>query len=520
MKRIGCICIVLLGALGAWAVTQEGSVRTISRKDKPGTPLDGVVIRLRGSHNAVQSHTNGEFSLLLHNMENGDPYTISSIIKSGYEPAEQELLGKRIPCSDKVPLEIVLVSIADLQREKEEIAVKAREKVEVYYQKRLAELERRLAAHQLTEKEFNQRLDSLEEQYERFEPLLQAMSDKLARIDYERLDSLTAQIQTAIENGNPEEAERLIREKGNMEEREAAIRKQEEKIAKAQQAINDAQAQLDIQRALTAQQKKELADDYFRLYSVFLSRFQNDSANYYIQKRAALDTLNVDYQLQAGQFVRNIMADNELAKRYFERAYRIAETQYGEISGQMATTCLELGITYKQMHDIDKATEWHERALPIYEKKCGKNSAPTSSVLNSMGELYRMKKDYKQALEYHTRALKIREKEFGTTSMEAAICKNNIAADYVNRKQFEKAAKIFMEVHNTYEQNPKAPLNEIAINYNNLGIVSYRLGRYKEALTYFEKALAIFVRIKGEQHPQTVAARKSLDTCKQKIETH
>ena len=131
-----------------------------------------------------------------------------------------------------------------------------------------------------------------------------------------------------------------------------------------------------------------------------------------------------------------------------------------------------------------------------------------------------MKKDYKQALEYHTRALKIREKEFGTTSMEAAICKNNIASDFVNQKQFEKAAKLFMEVRNIYEQNPKAPLNEVAINYNNLGIVSYRLGRYEEALTYFEQAVTILVRIKGEQHPQTVAARKSLNTCKQKIEAH
>ena len=72
-----CLC------LSAWAVTQEGVVRTISRKGHPGTPVDGAVIRVRGSHNAVQSHADGNFEILLYNLQNGDPYAIASIIKGG-----------------------------------------------------------------------------------------------------------------------------------------------------------------------------------------------------------------------------------------------------------------------------------------------------------------------------------------------------------------------------------------------------------------------------------------------------
>ena len=267
----------------ASAVTQEGVVRTIARKGKPGVPVDGTVIRIRGSHNAVQSHEDGEFSLLLYDMSNGDPYAIASIVKSGYELAEQELIGRKIPCSDKVPLEILLVSRAELQREKEQIEAKARENVELYYQARLAELERQLDAKELNEQEFNRRLAELEGQYERFEPLLQAMSDKLARMDYSRMDSLTTLIQNAIESGNPEEAERLVREKGDLEARETAIREREAQIAKAQQTLNEAQARLDEERAQAAKDKKELAEDYFRMYSSFLSRFRNDSAAYYIR---------------------------------------------------------------------------------------------------------------------------------------------------------------------------------------------------------------------------------------------
>ena len=85
------------------AITQEGIVRTIARKGQSGQPIEGAVIRLQGSHNKVASRENGDFSLLLHDLQNGEAYAFASIYKSGYEPAEQELIGKRLPCSDQVP---------------------------------------------------------------------------------------------------------------------------------------------------------------------------------------------------------------------------------------------------------------------------------------------------------------------------------------------------------------------------------------------------------------------------------
>lgn len=518
-RRCSAIIFALFVCTCALAVTQEGFVRTIARKNKPSVPVDGAVIRIRGNHNAVQSHEDGEFSLLLYNMENGDPYSIASIVKSGYEPAEQELLGRKIPCSDKVPLEILLVSRAQLQQEKDEIAEKARTNVEAYYEKRLAELNRLLEAQSLSEQEYSRRLEELEGQYERFEPLLQAMSDKLARIDFERLDSLTILIQNAIENGNPEEAERLLHEKGNMEEREAAIREQESQIARAQQTLDQTQARLDQAKAITAQQKRELADDYFRLYSSFLSRFQNDSASFYIQKRAALDTLNVDYQLQAGQFVMKIMADYPLAKMYFERAYRICETQYSELSGQMATTCNELGMIAKKQGDLEGAMVWYNRSLAIREKIRGKNSPAVAEALNNLGELYRAKKDLKNAMDCHKRALKIREKHFAANSLVVAESKFNIAGMYYQQGQFDKAETLYLEVQEVYETNPKVQQTRVAAIYNNLGGVCYMQGKYADAAAFFEQALAIYRKVLGNQHPLTRNAEQNSTICKQKIQT-
>lgn len=518
-RRCSAIILALLVCTCALAVTQEGVVRTIARKSKPSVPVDGAVIRIRGNHNAVQSHEDGGFSLLLYNMENGDPYAIASIIKSGYEPAEQELIGRKIPCSDKVPLEVLLVSRAQLQQEKDEIAEKARTNVEAYYEKRLAELNRLLEAQSLSEQEYSRRLEELEGQYERFEPLLQAMSDKLARIDFERLDSLTILIQNAIENGNPEEAERLLREKGNMEEREAAIREQESQIARAQQTLDQTQARLDQAKAITAQQKRELADDYFRLYSSFLSRFQNDSASFYIQKRAALDTLDVDYQLQAGQFVKEIMANMDLARTYFERAYRICETQYGEISGQMATTCHEIGYIYKARRDFERAQEWYERSLAIREQIRGKNSPAVAETLNNLGELYAAKKEWKQAMDCHKRALKIREKHFDSNSLEVAKSKFNIAGVLLRQEQYAKAEPLYREVLSLFINNSKTPKQRIAACYTNIGFIAFQQGHYSEAYTAFEQAVAIYTQVLGANHPQTHNAKGMLQATKTKLES-
>ena len=518
MKRIILWIICALCAWDASAVMQEGNVRSLARKGRPGTPIEGAIVRVRGSHNAVQSRPNGDFSLLLQNLQNGDPYTIASITKSGYEPAEQGLIGKRIPCSESVPLEIILANTGELQAEKEAIAAKARENVEIYYQTRLAALEKQLAAKQMTEQEYSRRLEELEGQYERFEPLLQTMSDRFARTDYGRLDSLTALIQESIENGNPEEAERLVREKGDLEQRENAIRAQEEQISRAQQTLDESQAQLDQQRALTTQQKRELGDDYYRMYSAFLSRFQNDSAATYILRRAALDTTDVDYQLQAGQFVKEIMADYPQAQRFFERAYRICETQYGEMSGQMATTCHELGSVHKAQGDLDGAALWYERALRIKEKVRGKDAPAVAETLNNIGELYRAKKDLKQAMNCHKRALKIREKAFDAKHLAVAESKNNIAGVLYQQGQIAKAEKLFREVREVYAQNPKTPPMQVAGNYNNLGAISYQYGRYAEAAEYFRMALEIYTKVLGEAHPRTRATVNNMQICQQKTD--
>ena len=267
---------------------------------------------------------------------------------------------------------------------------------------------------------------------------------------------------------------------------------------------------MDQQRALTAQQKKELAEDYYRLYAAFLSRFKNDSACFYICKRAALDTTNVDYQLQAGQFVRDIIADKQTAKTYFERAYRICESQYNELSGQLATTTCELGLLAKQQGKLDEALIWYQRSLSIREKIRGKNSPAVAELLNNLGELYRAKKDLKNTMDCHKRALKIREKHFAANSLQVAESKNNIAGVYAQQKQWAKAEALYKQVQSVYAANDQTPKRRIADNLTNLAVVAYMQNRFDEALLNIDRAYTIYTQVLGTKHPQTLQAHSIL----------
>ena len=99
--------------------------------------------------------------------------------------------------------------------------------METYYEKRVAEIEAQAAAGKIQQAEYQQQIDDLEAKYEQFEPLLELMADQYARTDVSKLSATDIAINTAIENGNLDEAERLIHSKGDFAQREKEIAMQD-----------------------------------------------------------------------------------------------------------------------------------------------------------------------------------------------------------------------------------------------------------------------------------------------------
>ena len=218
--RTRILIVFALSALFLHAQIQSGVVRTVNRPDAPSQVLQGVVVRVQGDYNPVMSDEAGHFQVLMPGLKSGSAYILAGINKGGYELREPEMVGRQLPFSSSVPLEIVMVSKRQLQRDKQRIEQAARENIERVYEERLNALNTQLAEAKLTNQEYEQLLTQIESDYDRFEPLIEQMAERYARTDYTGLSEADAQIQQAIEAGDLQLAQQRILAKGDPAERE------------------------------------------------------------------------------------------------------------------------------------------------------------------------------------------------------------------------------------------------------------------------------------------------------------
>ena len=269
MRKTILVALLLFSAFSiqysAFSQTLSGRVRTVSRPDAASQVLQGVVVRLQGEYNPVMSDEQGDFGVLMPGYKNGAPYTLAGINKGGYELREPEMVGRQLPFSSSVPLEIVMISRRQLQRDKQRIEQAARENIERYYEEQLNALNEQLAKATLSNQEYEKQLSALETEYDRYEPLIEQMADRYARTDYNGMSAADSLIQQAIEQGDLQLAQERILAKGDPEAREKKMKRI---------------------RRLAEAQRDELATDYYHLYAIHLSRLEKDSALFYLLRRA------------------------------------------------------------------------------------------------------------------------------------------------------------------------------------------------------------------------------------------
>ena len=250
-----------------------------------------------------------------------------------------------------------------------------------------------------------------------------------------------------------------------------------------------------------------------------MSRFNNDSAAYYLYRRAELDTTNTGYQTEAGQFAKNIMADYNKALALLERGLRHAETG----SVQAAVITAELGETYRESafkmdergnksYDntkLDAAERWYKESLKIRETRATEHAEELAEVQNNLSLLYQTKGDYKNALNYQQKTLKNLIQHYGEQHARVAIARNNIGMIYLAQSKVKQARTEFLKAVETGEK-AGTQQKDLASYYNNLATVYYHEGNLEQSEAYFKKAYDVYVQVLGEKHPLTRNASVNL----------
>ena len=148
------------------------------------------------------------------------------------------------------------------------------------------------------------------------------MSKRYSEIDYDLVDSFQRQFSTYILDGDLRRADSLLKTKGDLSDDVRELQQLKTANAVEREALERRRARLDTSIAYAQWLMEDIAMRCYNKAEIFKMRYIYDSAAYYLELRAGLDLTNVDWQLDAGEFLVNI-AEYKKADLYYNKACRV-----------------------------------------------------------------------------------------------------------------------------------------------------------------------------------------------------
>ena len=496
MNRVYLLIVLLLTSGVTLAQsTQQGIVKTrgrmINGQLQPGKGLQGTTVQT--ADRSVVSNASGTFSFPLREKT----YMIKEVKKQGYQLVDMEQCRSHQYSAD--PLYLVM----ETPEQQRSDLLAAEKKIRRNLQRQLQKREDAIEALNASIEEKDSLLRILYQQQGDNEKLIADMAKRYSTLDYDQLDEFYRQVNNYIEEGQLTRADSLLRTRGD-------INAQVQAILQNGQAIEAQKRQLQQAETVHAADIDEATRRCHGYYETFFAQHQNDSAAYYLELRAALDTTNVQWQNDAGRFIEEYLADYTKALSYHQRVLRQALQQYGEQSEWVAIAYHNISSVYSSLGDYAKALEYYQQALVISKTVLGESHPYVATSYDNIGTVYTHQGDYAKALEYLQQALAIRKTVLGESHQDVATSYNNIGYVYSIQGNYAKALEYFQRALDIQ----KAVLGEnhpdVATSYNHIGFMYNRWGDYAKALEYYQQALDIQKAVFGEDHPDVATCYNNI----------
>ena len=484
MKRFLILTAILFLVMMGIAQTQQGYVKTKGRmvngKLVPGQGLKGATVSIKGRTTVLVKADDGAFSFPVPEVQ----FRVDSVRKKGYQLVDMEACPRSYKYSSN-PLYIVMETPEQQLQDKLNAEKKIRRNLQKQLQEKEDEIEALKEQQKISDEEYRQALQKLYADQESNEQLISDMAKRYSELDYDQLDEFYRQVSYCIENGELVKADSLLKTRGD-------ITAQVGDILQRGQIIQQEKEQ--IQKAETVQQAdiEEAARRCYSYYETFAAQHLNDTAAYYLELRASLDTTNVDWLFEAGEFIRGYLADYDKALEYSQMGLRQSQLQFGETHETTADFYDEIGVVYTEKGDYDKGLENLNKALFIRGKLFGDNHSDIASSYNNLGEIYFRIRDYEKALEYMKKSLSILRIINNNNEDESfATAYNNICSVYTYTEEYDRALQYYNKALPIYIKTLGKDNPNVANVYNNIGFSHKRLGDYDNALEYYSNALSM-----------------------------
>ncbi len=443
MRLIRLIIILLIASYGLTAngQIQKGYVKTKGRmlngKHIPGQGLPGSTVKIQGGNSIGVRNTNGSFSFIVPKKN----YMVESVQKKGYELVDVDATKKLYQQSANP---IYLVMETPEQQRSDILA--AERKIRHYLQQQLTQKEDEIEALKTTKAEKDSLFCILYQRQTENEKLIAEMAKRYSTLDYDQLDEFYQKVSWFIENGELTHADSLLRTRGD-------IHTQVQNILQQGQAILEQENQLQQAKTVHQADIEEVArrcDSFFKAFSVMNL---TDSAVYYIELRAKLDSTNAEWQNAAGEYIWDYYRSSNymLAWEYFNRALHYSV----EGSPISISVCCNLGKVLTYVNKYTMAMRSLNLALEMALDLKEKDNPIIPVIYNSIGDLFTKLEIYQDAILNYKKALDLYTKIYGKKHEHVARTFYNIGKifylteDYYNALEYElKALEIISKIDN------------------------------------------------------------------------
>jgi CHAT domain-containing protein/uncharacterized protein HemY len=161
---------------------------------------------------------------------------------------------------------------------------------------------------------------------------------------------------------------------------------------------------------------------------------------------------------------------------------------------------MNYGALYMNQNRYDLAIKELQQAISDLEQDNRSASLEAAEVLAYLGNVYRSTGKYVQAEEQLQHALTIREEKLPATHELIAASYNDMGLVYT-QLDVDKAFDYYEKALVIYEKLHGADHPKIAITNTNLGVLNRSEKLYGDAVNYFESALKIWEKIYAQPHP-------------------
>lgn len=209
-----------------------------------------------------------------------------------------------------------------------------------------------------------------------------------------------------------------------------------------------------------------------------------------------LDELN--RQKEKYQTEGNILKEIEILREILVET----EKQCDSESDEYIKALNELGGTLKYVGYYDEAERNLKKSLEIIKKKYGDNNLAYATSLLNLTEVYRFAQKFNLLEENYKKIVKIYQDNSADNSFSYAGLCNNFGLYYQNIGDMKSAYDLHLkslDILKNYDSEEY--LLEYAVTLSNLFNPCYQLGMKEKAVEYLNKAIDIFEKNVGIEHP-------------------